>query len=1265
MRAHIYFDTSESDLDYIILQSPSSKCPDKTLKLLIDNGASISLIKEASLSNYSLTNSTPIVLTGLSREASVYTKGETNLEFNIDEKTLKSNFQLIDNHTNIPFDGLIGRDFIKEHQCIPILHEQTFVIHSLSIKIPIFSNTPQNSNTHVIIQPRTEMIMKIQIQNPLKLKQGIINRQNLNKEKTLLIPNAIVKISDKNEALITVVNTSIEKQILKKPELPLEALPHEELILFAKNNEKEKIKNRIKLLSENLRVKHMNQEQKESITDICYQFQDIFHLPGDMLTKTTAATCAIKTTDDIPIHTKPYRHPQIQKEEVKKQTEKLYSQGSIIPSTSPWSSPLIIVPKKADASGQKKWRMVIDYRPLNEKTIGDAYPLPNIEDILDQLGHSQYFSTLDLASGFHQIPLKPEDRSKTAFSTPDGHWEWDCMPFGLKNAPAVFQRMMNNVLIGLNNKQCFVYLDDIVIYGSDLQNHNEKLINVFTRLREHNLKLQPDKCEFLKDSCHYLGHVISKDGVKPNPDKIESIKQIPRPKNPKHIKMFLGMTGYYRKFIQDFATIAKPLTILLKNDVEFKWSETQEKAFQTLKETLIKEPLLQYPKFTIPFVLTCDASNVGIGGVLSQIIDGKDLPVAYYSRTLNKAEQNYSTSEKELLAIVNSVEKYRPYLYGRTFTIFTDHKALQWLFNCKNPSSKLVRWRLRLNEYQYVIKYKPGRINSNADGLSRLFSDEQIAKINETPEEITSHQVFVTHKSNKTYQDFIKFHYMNQDVIEFEKENRPLPKIQDRIVSFWSEDLDEQNPYSDYVKTHFDTTHLKSSLNGLSKLKNDKQTLYLLYPTHFHFDKMELKNIFECLMTLKDTISTKSFTLIPPDKATNIKTNQLNEMLKFLFSKNDIKIFNTQKITPKNKDEVKIILEECHSNKLAGHCGFNRTYSRIRERYHWSSMKSDIRTFIKTCHSCQINKTNFKPTKQPMEITTTASLPFERLAFDVVGPLPLTASGNRFIITGQDDLTKYSFAFPTANHEAQTIAITLVDFFLKFGIPQSYLTDQGPDFMSKLMKELTTLLKTKHLSTSPYHPQTNGALERSHLTLKDYLKHYIREKQDDWDEYISTAMFSYNSLVHKSTNYTPYELLFGRKAYLPSSITQEPKIQYSYDDYIKSLQAKLNTSFKLARESIEKSKTKSKEYYDQHANPREFKVNDLICIRNNQSKIGLSKKLSPNAKGPFKITQVYPNQTVELQIGKKKVVHHTNNLKHYFSDEPDDSNPSTDPFTNH
>lgn len=490
---------------------------------------------------------------------------------------------------------------------------------------------------------------------------------------------------------------------------------------------------RAKSIKKLLRLEHLNNEEKASVEKIIEEHSDRFQLPEDRLNITSATKHSIPTTNEVPIHVKQYRFPPVHKIEIDKQVNELLNNDIIEYSTSPYNSPLWIVPKKPDSHGNKRWRMVIDYRLLNEKTIGDAYPLPNIIDILDQLGNAKYFSILDLASGFHQIPMTNKDAPKTAFSTPYGHYQFKRMPFGLKNAPATFQRLMDNVLSGLQGNELFVYMDDIVIYATSLKEHSVKFNRLMKRLKEANLKLQPDKCEFLRREVIYLGHIIGSHGVKPDPKKIEAIKNFPIPNNEKNIKQFLGLAGYYRRFIRNFSKIAKPLTDLLKKDRQFKWETMQQESFNYLRTALCTEPILQYPDFTKIFNLTTDASGYAIGGVLSQGPVGKDLPIAYTSRVLNSAEQKYSTIEKECLAIVYCTTYFRPYLYGRKFIIITDHKPLVWLNSIKDPSSRLWKWRTKLSEYEFEITYKKGKLNSNADALSRNPPSNQTLIINANP----------------------------------------------------------------------------------------------------------------------------------------------------------------------------------------------------------------------------------------------------------------------------------------------------------------------------------------------------------------------------------------------------------------------------------------------------------------------------------------------------------------------------------------------------
>ncbi|CAK1589170.1 unnamed protein product [Parnassius mnemosyne] len=357
----------------------------------------------------------------------------------------------------------------------------------------------------------------------------------------------------------------------------------------------------------------------------------------------------------------------------------MLEQGMIRPSESAWSSPIWIVPKKVDASGKTKWRLVVDFRKLNEKTISDKYPIPNISDVLDKLGNCQYFTTLDLASGFYQVEMNPSDIPKTAFNVEHGHFEFLRMPMGLKNSPSTFQRVMDNVLRDLQNTVCLVYLDDIIVFSTSLQEHMVNLEKVFQKLRESNFKIQMDKSDFLKLETAYLGHIICKDGIKPNPSKISAIEKYPLPKTAKEIKQFLGLIGYDRKFIPDFARITKPLTQCLKKGRKITLDTDYINCFKKCKTLLTNDPILQYPDFNKEFILTTDASNVAIGAILSQGPIGSDKPVCYASRTLNESEVNYSTIEKELLSIVWATKYFRPYLFGRTFKILTDHKPLQTL----------------------------------------------------------------------------------------------------------------------------------------------------------------------------------------------------------------------------------------------------------------------------------------------------------------------------------------------------------------------------------------------------------------------------------------------------------------------------------------------------------------------------------------------------------------------------------------------------------
>lgn len=409
-------------------------------------------------------------------------------------------------------------------------------------------------------------------------------------------------------------------------------------------------------------------------------------------------------------------------------------------------------------------------------TMEDKFPMPNIEVLFSKLGNSQYFTTLDLAKGFHQIPISRNDRHKTAFSTHTGHYEFTRMLFGLKNAPASFQWMMNEVLHDLINNICVVYLDDILVFSTSLSEHITSLRAIFQRLSEYNLKVQIDKCNFFKRESEYLGHVITHKGIKPNPDKISAIQRVEIPKTVKQIRSFLGLTGFYRKFIKDYSKVALPMISRLKKGAVI---DTNDQlyidSFNKLKKLICSSPVLVYPDFEKKVVLTTDASNEALGAVLSQ----NGHPVAFTSRTLNRHELNYSTIEKELLAIVWATKYFRPYLYGRKFKIQTDHRPLIWLNSLKEPNMKLQRWKLKLNEYDFDVEYIKGKTNQVVDFLSRV--DVNILE-DEVHDTIVS-DLATIHSGVENLNDYIGISesavniYKNQIVIELGVADKYVRKI--------------------------------------------------------------------------------------------------------------------------------------------------------------------------------------------------------------------------------------------------------------------------------------------------------------------------------------------------------------------------------------------------------------------------------------------------------------------------------------------------------
>jgi len=517
------------------------------IKLLIDSGAEMNLIKITALDGLVVINEQEKRTIKGINEIPIFTIGTmvTTMEINNVQVLIK--FDVVFGDFPINESGIIGRNFLKQNKVI-IDYSQNL------LTIP-----EKTSFKDIIIPPRSNCVLLIQNNENIKHETITIKKQDINDN--VIIANSISPVN-KNNIVSNIINISEEPYVINELTAQhIEWEPYHETALKADYINTEQ-NDRITKLKNEIKIDDLNKEEQENILELCCNYADLFYLPGDYLSATEVVTHTINTPRCMkPINIRPYRLPWAYQEEIEKQIKEMKHNNIIRDSKSPFNFPLVVVKKKnLDPTGKPKLRVCVDFRKLNEVTENEAYGLPNLLEILESLGASKYFSTLDLASGYHQLKIDPADTHKTAFSTKSGHYEYLRMPFGLSSAPATFTRAMKSVLMGLE-EMCTAYLDDIVVHGSSLNDHQKKLEQVFNRLRTHKLKLQPNKCSFLRKEVLYLGHVINENGVSPDPNKLKCIREYPKPKNAKDIKSFLGLLNYYRRFVDNFAKIAKPLCI--------------------------------------------------------------------------------------------------------------------------------------------------------------------------------------------------------------------------------------------------------------------------------------------------------------------------------------------------------------------------------------------------------------------------------------------------------------------------------------------------------------------------------------------------------------------------------------------------------------------------------------------------------------------------------------------------------------------------------
>ena len=1016
------------------------------------------------------------------------------------------------------------------------------------------------------------------------------------------------------------------------------------------------------------------------LDSLLHEFSDLFETPeGTQQHLHITAEAVPLEGNNSPPNRPAFRLCLSERKEIERRVKEMLAKGWIQTSHSGYGAPVLFVPKPDGAL-----RMCIDYRALNKITKSNKYPLPRIDDLMDTLSGARCFSALDLTDGYYQLALQPEDVPKTAFNTHIGKYEWKVLPMGLKNAPSVFQAVMNQLFAPLLHKCVCVYLDDLLVYSRTKEEHYKHLRDVFALLRKHSLRIKTSKCEFFKSQLKFLGHILSSDGLNPDPKKVQVVTDWTTPKSVQDVRSFLGLANYFRKYIQGYAKLAAPLTNLLKcldpgesikgrrlrrlqpdrraaieANFAVKWSAACQQAFEGLKVALTSAPVLRLPDFDKPFEMVADActSTPAIGAVLLQ--EGR--PVAFYSRKCNDREGNYCASDLEMLGVIAALKEWRPYLQGGLrFKIVTDHLPNTYVDSATVTSHTLqrrARWLEIASSYDYEWEYRPGRLNV-ADPISRapahfhcaLAATAVLQVLTDKPAlagQLTSRSL--TSSSGARLRSALPVRAawlcaLCAAVTRSEVRDvpaRPAPSLPPPpflpppapmpppppLVGGDDAPAQGDSAQGDSAE---DTDNAHGDILELPGTATDKE----------HLEQFSIENFYARIQAGCEAET-------PPATTTFRSTTCL--------------YYNGDQLYIPAHDKLRReCFEASHSHLWSGHFGVRKTLKRLQTAYWWPNMQQDVEDWIRHCDCCQRNKFQriAPPGKlQPLEIP---KKPWTEISMDWITCLPRTEAGYDAILVVVDRLSKLTHFIPCNSSDG---ALASAKHFQReivrlHGLPESIVSDRDPRLTAKFWAELMKLLQVRQKLSTARHPQTDGQTENMNQQLEDFLRHYIGPLQNDWDTLLPAAEFAINNSFHSSTGATPFQLTYGYTPRSPATAHLEPATQTITVPGLAEFRSKWFDEIKRAQKCLRVAQDRQKAAADRkRSDTPAYKQGDQVLLKTPPMRLRkhLVKKLSPRWIGPFAVDKVIGDSksAVKLVLPKNLKLHpvfHVSQLRPYYSD---------------